>query len=39
MCYDYVYLYNLSDICAYRTVVKPQRTAMQNENRKSLLCL
>ena len=28
MCYDYVHLDNLSDITAYRTVVKPQRTAM-----------
>ena len=28
MCYGYVYLDNLSDISAYRTVVKPQRTAM-----------
>ena len=27
-CYDYVHLGNLSDISAYRTVVKPQRTAM-----------
>ena len=28
MCYDYLHLDNLSDISAYRTVVKPQRTAM-----------
>ena len=28
MCYDYVHLDNLSDISAYRTVVKPQCTAM-----------
>ena len=27
-CYDYVHLDNLSDISAYRTVVKPQRTAV-----------
>ena len=28
MCYDYVCLDNLSDISAYRTVVKLQRTAL-----------
>ena len=27
-CYDYVHLDNLSDISAYRTVVKPQLIAM-----------
>ena len=30
MCYDYVRLDNLSDISAYRTIVKPKRTAMHN---------
>ena len=28
MCYDYVRVDNLSDVSAYRTVVKPQHTAM-----------
>ena len=28
VCYDYVHLDNLSDISAYWTIVKPQRTAM-----------
>ena len=28
MCYDCVHLGKLSDISGYRTVVKPQRTAM-----------
>ena len=32
MCYDYVHLDNLSDMSAYRTVVKPQHKAMQNAN-------
>ena len=31
-CYDYVHLDSLSDISAYRTVVKQQRTAMKNAN-------
>ena len=30
--YDYVHLDSLSDISAYRTVVKQQRTAMTNAN-------
>ena len=32
MCYDYVHLDNLSDISAYRTVVEPQHTTMQQCN-------
>ena len=34
-CYDHVHLDIMSDISAYRTVVKPQRTAIQiNANRE-----
>ena len=32
MCYDHVHLDTLSGVSAYRTVVKPQHTAMQNAN-------